>query len=60
MAYCSGGLEMLFSDQKSHSLSIPATDTGKRPVTIAYLIDHLCRETMKDKRKELFVLDDHL
>ncbi|KAI1175442.1 Urm1-domain-containing protein [Nemania sp. FL0916] len=55
-----GGLEMLFADQRRHTLSIPAIDGNKRPVTIAYLIGHLCDNTMKDPRKELFVLDDHL
>ncbi|KAI1498505.1 ubiquitin-like protein [Biscogniauxia marginata] len=55
----SGGLEMLFSDQRRHSLSLPAMD-GDKPLTIACLIDHLCNHTMKDTRKELFVLDDHL
>ncbi|KAK3684841.1 ubiquitin-like protein [Podospora appendiculata] len=56
----SGGLEMLFSDQKRHSLSIPATDSHGKPATIASLIDYLCKNTMKDPRAELFVLDDHI
>ncbi|CAJ2508028.1 Uu.00g092140.m01.CDS01 [Anthostomella pinea] len=56
----SGGLEMLFSDQRRHSLSIPATDKEGKAVTISYLIDYLCNRTMKDARKELFVLDDHV
>lgn len=55
-----GGLEMLFGDKRRHSLSIPAVDKDGKPATIAFLIDHLCRETMKDSREELFVLDDHL
>ncbi|KAI2623358.1 ubiquitin related modifier 1 [Hypoxylon sp. NC1633] len=55
-----GGLEMLFSDQRRHELSIPATNKGGNSVTIADLIDHLCENTMNDSRKELFVLQDHL
>lgn len=51
---------MLFSDQRQHKLVIPAHDKDSKPVTIAYLIDHLCRHVMKDSRKELFVLDDHM
>lgn len=51
---------MLFSDKRRHSLAIPAVDKGGNPATIAFLIDYLCRNTMKDSRKELFVLDDHL
>lgn len=55
-----GGLEMLFSDQRQHKLTIPAHDKDSKPVTIAYLIDHLCQHVMKDSRKELFVLDNHM
>lgn len=51
---------MLFSDQRRHSLSIPASNKEGKPVTIADLIDYLCENTMKDSRKELFVLEDHL
>lgn len=51
---------MLFSNKKRHSLSIPAVDKDGKPATVAFLIDHLCRDTMKDNRKELFVLDEHL
>lgn len=51
---------MLFGDKRRHSLSIPAVDKDGKPATVAFLIDHLCRDTMKDSRKELFVLDDHL
>ncbi|KAI0120187.1 Urm1-domain-containing protein [Nemania sp. FL0031] len=55
-----GGLEMLFSDQRRHGLSMPAIDKSGKPVTIAYLIEHLCENVMNDTRKELFVLDHHL
>ncbi|KAI0977445.1 Urm1-domain-containing protein [Xylaria arbuscula] len=56
-----GGLEMLFSDQRRHALSLPAVDDkSRKPVTVAYLIEYLCEHTMRDTRKELFVLDDHL
>lgn len=55
-----GGLEMLFSDQRHHKLSIPARDSHGGPVTIAHLIDHLCQHVMNDSRKELFVLDNHM
>jgi len=55
-----GGLEMLFSNQRRHSLSLPAKDASGKPATVAFLIDHLCEMTMRDGRKELFVLDNHL
>lgn len=60
LTFLRGGLEMLFSDQRQHKLVIPAHDKDSKPVTIAYLIDHLCQHVMKDSRKELFVLDDHM
>ncbi|KAK3944141.1 ubiquitin-related modifier 1 [Diplogelasinospora grovesii] len=56
----SGGLEMLFSNQRRHSLEIPATDKDGKPCNIASLIGYLCENTMKDPRRELFVLDDHI
>lgn len=60
LTFLRGGLEMLFADQRQHKLAIPAHDKDSKPVTIAYLIDHLCQHVMKDSRKELFVLDNHM
>ncbi|KAL2106987.1 hypothetical protein VUR80DRAFT_5832 [Thermomyces stellatus] len=54
-----GGLEMLFSDQREHQIEIPSV-VDEKPVTVGHLIDHLCKHVMKDTRKELFVLDDHI
>ncbi|UQC82579.1 ubiquitin-like modifier 1 [Colletotrichum lupini] len=45
---------------RRHALSIPAVNKDGKPATIAFLINYLCENTMKDSRKELFVLDDHL
>ncbi|KAJ6438510.1 ubiquitin related modifier 1 [Purpureocillium lavendulum] len=56
----SGGLEMLFSDQRHHSVTLPSEGDDGRRANIALLIDHLCRHVMKDTRKELFVLDGHI
>ncbi|KAL2023833.1 hypothetical protein VTK56DRAFT_1100 [Thermocarpiscus australiensis] len=56
----SGGLEMLFSNQRRHSLNLPATDGTGKPANIAFLIDHLCKNLLKDPRTELFVLDNHV
>ncbi|KAF2425263.1 ubiquitin related modifier 1 [Tothia fuscella] len=53
-----GGLEMLFSNQRKHKITIPArTISGKTP-TIKFLVQYLCENVMKDPRKELFVLDE--
>lgn len=54
----SGGLEILFSNQKKYSLLLPAKDGSGAPANIAFLVQHLCDNVMKDPRKELFVLDD--
>jgi ubiquitin related modifier 1 len=51
---------MLFDNQRSHSVSLPAVDTGGQPANIAFLIQHLCKNLMKDPRVELFVLDNHI
>ncbi|QSZ29318.1 hypothetical protein DSL72_003832 [Monilinia vaccinii-corymbosi] len=55
-----GGLEMLFSHQRNHQLSIPKTDSKGDPVTIGWLVNYLCHEIMQDSRKDMFVLDDHV
>jgi len=54
----SGGLEMLFSNERKLSLAIPAKDEDGAPSTVAFLVRHLCHTVMKDPRKELFVLDN--
>jgi ubiquitin related modifier 1 len=56
----SGGLEMLFSDERKHRLTVPAKDSKGNAVTVGWLVDYLCDEIMKDNRKEMFVLDGHV
>jgi ubiquitin related modifier 1 len=56
----SGGLELLFDNQRRYNVSLPATDGSGKPANIAFLIDHLCRNLMKDPRADLFVLDNHM
>lgn len=56
-----GGLEMLFSDQRKHKLSIPKINkVDGKAVTVGWLVRYLCEKIMKDTRKEMFVLDDHV
>lgn len=55
-----GGLEMLFSDERKHKLSVPAQDSKGEAVTVGWLVEYLCEEIMKDTRKEMFVLDGHV
>jgi ubiquitin related modifier 1 len=51
---------MLFSNKRTHMVEIPSKDENGHPVTIAFLTRHLCDTFMKDSRKEMFVLDDHV
>ncbi|KAI9810973.1 MAG: Ubiquitin- modifier 1 [Pycnora praestabilis] len=53
-----GGLEMLFSDQREHQLSLPRMDETGCLANIAFLVRYLCSNVMTDKRKEMFVLDE--
>ncbi|KAG9193611.1 hypothetical protein G6011_03646 [Alternaria panax] len=54
----SGGLEILFANQKKYDLALPAKDESGESANVAFLVRHLCDKVMKDPRKELFVLDD--
>lgn len=51
---------MLFDNQRRHAVSLPSTDSSGQPANIAFLIDHLCKNLMKDPRTDLFVLDNHM
>ncbi|KAF7187231.1 Ubiquitin-related modifier 1 [Pseudocercospora fuligena] len=53
-----GGLELLFSNERKHKISIPARDAKGQPSNVAFLIGWLCDNLMKDPRKDMFVLDD--
>ncbi|KAF1918563.1 ubiquitin-related modifier 1 [Ampelomyces quisqualis] len=53
-----GGLEILFGNQKKYSITLPAQDESGAQANVAFLVRYLCDKLMKDPRKELFVLDD--
>jgi ubiquitin related modifier 1 len=53
-----GGLELLFSNQRVHKLEIPKRTASGTVPNITWLIDYLCKNKLKDPRKDLFVLDD--
>ncbi|KAH8683007.1 ubiquitin-related modifier 1 [Tricladium varicosporioides] len=55
-----GGLEMLFSDERKHKLVVPTKDDKGNAVNIGWLVHHLVEDVMKDSRKEMFVLDGHV
>ena len=48
---------MLFANERKLTLSIPAKDNSGASTDVAYLVDYLCENAMKDPRKEMFVLD---
>ncbi|KAI5284427.1 Ubiquitin- modifier 1 [Ascosphaera aggregata] len=52
-----GGLEMLFSNERRHKISLPSLNESGEPSDIAFLVRYLCDNVMKDPRKELFLLD---
>jgi ubiquitin related modifier 1 len=55
----SGGLELLFKNQRKYQLNVPAVNPStKAPTTIGYLVRHLADDLMADKRKELFVVNE--
>jgi len=54
----SGGLELLFANQKKYALTIPSKDESGAASNVAFLVRYLCDNVMKDPRQEMFVLDD--
>lgn len=55
-----GGLEILFSNERKHSVNLPAQLSDGNPPTISYLLQYLVENVMKDERKELFILEDNV
>jgi len=53
----SGGLELLFGNQRSHTLSLPAVVSSSTSTDVTYLIHYLRTHLLKD-RPELFVEGD--
>ncbi|GAB1741230.1 hypothetical protein NU219Hw_g6471t1 [Hortaea werneckii] len=49
---------MLFSDQRKHHIALPSKDPESgHPSTVAFLIQWLCENLMKDPRRDMFVLE---
>ncbi|EMC98440.1 hypothetical protein BAUCODRAFT_32481 [Baudoinia panamericana UAMH 10762] len=53
-----GGLELLFSNQRKHKLEIPRNDTKGQPANVGFLITWLRHNLIDDPRQEMFVLGD--
>jgi Urm1 (Ubiquitin related modifier) protein len=46
---------MLFENKKKIDVNIPTQSSSGSPVDIAFLVDYLASQVMKDSRKELFI-----
>lgn len=55
-----GGLEILFSNERKHNVVLPAQLSDGNKPNIAYLLHYLVENLMKDERKELFILEDNV
>lgn len=51
---------MLFSNERTHRIALPSRDPSGAATNISYLVKYLIENVMKDQRKELFVIDDHV
>ena len=52
-----GGLELLFSNQRKHHITLPSTDENGQSANMAFLVRYLCKNIMADKRKDMFVIE---
>lgn len=52
-----GGLELLFGNEKLHKIDFPAKDENGEKSNVRYLVQWMCKNMMKDDREEMFVLD---
>lgn len=53
-----GGLELLFSNQRSHRVSIPAQIPDKAKATDVTFLLHYLRDNLLQDRPELFMEND--
>lgn len=58
--FCSGGLELLFGNERKHKVSLPACMEDGNPTNIAYLLPYLVDNLMQDQRKEMFIMEDNV
>ncbi|CEL53293.1 Ubiquitin-related modifier 1 OS=Coprinopsis cinerea (strain Okayama-7 / 130 / ATCC MYA-4618 / FGSC 9003) GN=URM1 PE=3 SV=1 [Rhizoctonia solani AG-1 IB] len=52
-----GGMELLFSNQRTHTVELPATMPNGQPTDLHYLIFHM-KDHMLKEREELFIEGD--
>lgn len=60
ITFYSGGLEILFSNERKHRITLPGRlGDGSQP-NISFLLRYLVDNLMKDQRKELFIMEDNV
>ncbi|PNS19329.1 hypothetical protein CAC42_2506 [Sphaceloma murrayae] len=52
-----GGLEILFSNQRIHQFPMPPSARPGSPTTVTDLIHYLAKDVVQQDKKDLFVLD---
>ncbi|KAJ5449615.1 uncharacterized protein N7458_006064 [Penicillium daleae] len=55
-----GGLELLFGNERKHKVSISACMDDGSPTNLAYLLPYLVDNLMQDQRKEMFIMEDNV
>lgn len=56
----SGGLELLFGNERKHKVVLPPQlEDGSRP-NILYLLKYLVDNLMKDQRTDMFIMEDNV
>lgn len=51
---------MLFSNERKHTLTLPARLSDGSHPNISFLLQYLVDNVMRDERKELFILEDNV
>ncbi|KAJ5127543.1 hypothetical protein N7448_008322 [Penicillium atrosanguineum] len=55
-----GGLELLFGNERKHNVALPAQlKDGSQP-NISYLLGYLVDNLMQDQRKDMFIMEDNV
>ena len=54
----SGGLELLFGNERKHKVVLPAQLEDGSPPNISYLLGYLVDNLMQDQRKDMFIMED--
>ncbi|EPS26092.1 hypothetical protein PDE_01028 [Penicillium oxalicum 114-2] len=55
-----GGLELLFGNERKHKISVPSRTSDGNPTNISHLLPYLVENLMQDQRKEMFIMEDNV